>query len=284
MTITSTMSVGGILTGIEIDEQVKNKGIIIEPYTLNQLNPNSYNLRLSNKLRIYTNDVIDAHAENEYEEIEIPESGLILYPNQLYIGSTVERVATDKFIPAINGRSSGGRLGISIHVCAGFGDIGFDGTWTLEITVVKPVKIYPNDEIAQVSFTTPAGDTTYLYRGRYYQQSDPTMSKFANKKSKGSLANTAIEAYQIKRALQKLYYTFGDYEFTSHGFYRNSIDASFELREGESLVSDMIFKDGINIGKVYRFMDSEVTTKNGERTMASRQVPIYLRRGNGGSN
>ena len=121
---------------------------------------------------------LDMHKKNETIEFQIPEEGYVLQPGVLYIGRTVERTATDKFIPMINGRSSGGRLGISIHICAGFGDIGFDGTWTLEITVVEPVRIYPNEEIAQVCFFTPAGKKAKLYRGRYYKQEDATASRF----------------------------------------------------------------------------------------------------------
>lgn len=121
---------------------------------------------------------LDMHKKNETIEFEIPEEGYVLQPGVLYIGRTVERTATDRFIPMINGRSSGGRLGISIHICAGFGDIGFDGTWTLEITVVEPVRIYPNEEIAQVCFFTPAGKKAKLYRGRYYKQEDATASRF----------------------------------------------------------------------------------------------------------
>ena len=121
---------------------------------------------------------LDMHKKNETIEFQIPEEGYVLQPGVLYIGRTVERTATDKFIPMINGRSSGGRLGISIHICAGFGDIGFDGTWTLEITVVEPVRIYPNEEIAQVCFFTPAGRKAKLYRGRYYKQEDATASRF----------------------------------------------------------------------------------------------------------
>lgn len=141
-----------------------------------------------NKLGLYPNiesavlPPLDMHKENETIEFEIPEEGLILQPGVLYIGRTVERTWTDKYIPMINGRSSGGRLGISIHICAGFGDIGFDGTWTLEITCVEPVRIYPNSEIAQVCFFKPYGKVKDLYRGRYYQQEDATASRFSREK------------------------------------------------------------------------------------------------------
>ena len=121
---------------------------------------------------------IDMMKPNETIEFEIPKEGYVLQPGVLYIGRTVETTFTDKYIPMINGRSSGGRLGISIHICAGFGDIGFDGTWTLEITCVEPVRIYPNVPIAQVCYFKPCGKVRDLYIGRYHGQKDATASRF----------------------------------------------------------------------------------------------------------
>ncbi len=147
----------------------------------------AYGVKTINSLPVidsFSHKPLDMKKENETIEMTIPEEGLVLYPGVLYIGRTVERTWTNKFIPMINGRSSGGRLGISIHICAGFGDIGFDGTWTLEITVVEPIRIYPNTEIAQVCFFKPCGKilTKDLYRGRYFGQEDATASRFHLKK------------------------------------------------------------------------------------------------------
>ena len=48
-----------------------------------------------------------------------------------------------------------------IHVTAGFGDVGFNGYWTLELACVQPVKIYPNVEIGQIFYHVPQGELTY---------------------------------------------------------------------------------------------------------------------------
>lgn len=127
-------------------------------------------------------DPISMNKDNELIRFEIPETGYVLQPGVLYLGRTVEHTYTDKYIPMINGRSSGGRLGISIHICAGFGDIGFDGTWTLEITAVEPVIIFPNTEIAQVCYFTPVGNTKMQYNGRYNKQVAATGSRFYKSK------------------------------------------------------------------------------------------------------
>ena len=74
-----------------------------------------------------------------------------MQPNKLYLGRTNEYTRTDGYIPMLEGRSSVGRLGVFIHVTAGFGDVGFAGYWTLEIFCVQPIRIYPNVEIRYVS-------------------------------------------------------------------------------------------------------------------------------------
>ena len=67
----------------------------------------------------------------------------------------------------LEGRSSIGRLGLVIHVTAGFGDVGFAGYWTLEMFCVQPIIIYPNVDICQIYFHTISGDHIPFYRGKY---------------------------------------------------------------------------------------------------------------------
>ena len=170
---------GGMLTGEHIKKEVKKGNIIIDPFDEKRLNPNSYNVRLHPDMYVYTEFPLRMDRLNKYESIRIGHDGYLLEPGKLYIGRTVEETATDKYIPMIDGRSSGGRLGISVHVCAGFGDIGFKGTWTLEITVVHPLIILPYSEIAQVSFYTPYGKIgDRLYKGKYQHQKDADISRF----------------------------------------------------------------------------------------------------------
>lgn len=191
-------SYGGILTGAKIIEEVENKNIIIDPFNIKCVNPNSYNLSLGDTLLVYRESVnvfpisdngpyagiykvgnpLDPKSDNHTCEIKIPESGFIIEPGILYIGRTRENTFTDKYIPMLDGRSSGGRLGISVHICAGFGDIGFNGTWTLEITAVERVILYPGMKIAQISYYTPYGDTSIRYKGKYQNQVNATPSKF----------------------------------------------------------------------------------------------------------
>ena len=116
-----------ILSGKEILKNIESKDIIIEPFDKSRVNPNSYNLTLSDELLVYENDLLDMKIPNETRLIKIPEEGLVLEPNKLYLGRTNEFTKTEKFVPMLEGRSSTGRLGLFIHVTAGFGDIGFAG-------------------------------------------------------------------------------------------------------------------------------------------------------------
>ncbi len=155
-----------ILSGKEIEKNI-GKDIIIEPFDKNKLNPNSYNLSLSNELLVYDNYVLDMKKENKAHKIIIPEDGLILEPNKLYLGRTNEFTKTDRFVPMLEGRSSTGRLGLFIHVTAGFGDVGFSGYWTLEIFCIQPIKIYPNVEICQIYYHDIKGEYELYKSGKY---------------------------------------------------------------------------------------------------------------------
>lgn len=159
-----------LLSGIEIEKNLNN-GLSIVPFNHDQLGPNSYNLRLDDKLLVYTDDILDMKKPNKYREIIIPRSGLVLQPNTLYLGRTLERTKTDNYVPMLEGRSSVGRLGLFVHVTAGFGDIGFDGYWTLEIHCVQPIKIYPFIEICQIYYHTILGEYE-KYSSKKYQHNN----------------------------------------------------------------------------------------------------------------
>jgi dCTP deaminase len=107
-----------ILTGNEIKAQL-GKNIIIEPFDESQLNPNSYNLRLHNELLVYEEIVLDMRRPNRFRRYMIPDDGLVLNPNQLYLGRTVELTETHNCVPMLEGRSSVGRLGLFVHITAG---------------------------------------------------------------------------------------------------------------------------------------------------------------------
>jgi len=156
-----------ILTGNEIKKRMGND-IVIHTFDEKRINSNSYNLRLGKKLKVYYGQFLDMKKENNCMDVTIPEEGLIIWPGRLYLGQTMEYTETYNLVPILEGRSSIGRLGINIHATAGFGDIGFCGWWTLEISCVQPVKIYPKVEICQIYYETVLGKIEN-YKSNKYQ-------------------------------------------------------------------------------------------------------------------
>jgi dCTP deaminase len=159
-----------ILSGKAIKERL-GRDIVIEPFVESRLNPNSYNLTLHDELMIYEELTLDMAKANRVRRIPIPADGLVLQPNLLYLGRTVERTATHNLVPQIEGRSSVGRLGLFVHVTAGFGDVGFTGHWTLEMFAVQHVRIYPGVPICQIFYHEICGEIEE-YASKYQHNRD----------------------------------------------------------------------------------------------------------------
>lgn len=155
-----------ILSGLEIKKRL-GTDIRIDPYDEKRLNPNSYNLRLHNELMVYDDHTLDMKKPNKAHNVTIPEEGLVLQPGTLYLGRTLEYTETHNLVPMLEGRSSVGRLGVFIHVTAGFGDVGFCGFWTLEIMCIQPVRIYAGVDICQIFYHTIEGDFVEYQSNKY---------------------------------------------------------------------------------------------------------------------
>ena len=166
-----------ILTGNEIKLQREAGNIVISDWEESRLGPNSYNLRLSPELMAYKEAVLDPKQDNRTGRLIIPETGLVLQPGRLYLAKTMEYTETHNLVPMLVGRSSIGRLGLFVHVTAGFGDVGFSGNWTLELTCVQPVRVYPGMEICQIYYQTTTGEILSQYHGKYQGSRDVVASR-----------------------------------------------------------------------------------------------------------
>ena len=160
-----------ILTGNQIQAEL-GRNIVIEPFDPGQLNPNSYNMRLHDELLVYEEVILDMRKPNRYRRLSIPPEGLVLNPQQLYLGRTVERTETHNLVPMLEGRSSIGRLGLFVHITAGFGDIGFKGFWTLEMFAVQPIRIYAGIPICQIFYHDVRGEITEYTSSKYQNNQD----------------------------------------------------------------------------------------------------------------
>lgn len=177
-----------VLTDKVIEEEIFKGNIVIGGYNPKHLNPNSYDLTLAPTCKIHHPEAIadtifipdqkrleyldwsyDIEQSEEWcldvkqkdtptFEFEIPSTGFVLQPNHLYLYSCREILAVKKDICAtVMGKSSLGRLGLDIHVCAGFVDTGFQGSLVLEMRTIYPLRIYPNMKICQVKFERTEG-------------------------------------------------------------------------------------------------------------------------------
>ncbi len=152
-----------ILSDKKILEEMNKGNIVITPFNRKFLGSNSYDVHLGKHLAMYEDEILDAKVHNNVRHFEIPKDGLILVPSKLYLGVTEEYTESHAHVPFLEGKSSIGRLGIDIHATAGKGDIGFCNTWTLEISVRQPVKVYAGMPIGQLIYFVVEGDVEVLY-------------------------------------------------------------------------------------------------------------------------
>lgn len=152
-----------ILSDTRILEEIGKGTIKIEPYDRECLGSNSYDVHLGKYLATYTSRELDSKKHNTIEHFEIPEEGIVLQPQEFYLGVTEEYTETHAHVPFLEGKSSTGRLGIDIHATAGKGDVGFCGNWTLEISVKQPVRVYAGMPIGQLIYFPVDGEIEVKY-------------------------------------------------------------------------------------------------------------------------
>lgn len=190
----------GILSDLAIRQAIEVGDIQIDPFTPEQLNVTSYDLTLGSGVLVYKGwatrrerkpaaqppgedfrweliearkDGHDLHPGTSVRDVRVPletiryeidtELGWVLQPGIGYLMHTRERIATRKYNPILDGKSSIGRLFIQVHATAGYGDPGFDGQYTLEVIVQHPIRVYPGMRICQIRFHTIAGELSKTY-------------------------------------------------------------------------------------------------------------------------
>ena len=167
-----------ILTGNEIAKQHNLGKIIIDPFNIKNVNPNSYNYHLDDKYIIADKNQSIIHSIPYFEYKIIPIDGLLLIPGNLYLCNTYEIIGSEYFVTSLIGRSSLGRLGVFLELSADLGNLGPAHKWTLEITCIQPIVIYPYMPVGQISFWVPTGEVE-LYCGKYtnFNIAHPSLDK-----------------------------------------------------------------------------------------------------------
>jgi dCTP deaminase len=161
-----------ILTGPRIIGEARRGTIELDPFQLELVNPNSYNYRLGEDIKLCV-----GHDQGTplFESIRIPDGGIVLEPGSFLLGHTVERIGSTRYAMSLIGRSSVGRLGLFVQLSANLGHTGSGHQWTLELHNARRVRIYPEMVIGQVSFWENSGDLVSP-KERYSQFNGPTES------------------------------------------------------------------------------------------------------------
>jgi dCTP deaminase len=178
-----------IISDRDIEKKVKNKEIVVEPFKIENLQPSSLDLELSDEVRVFDNwneSEIDVRKKEDLSrKVKIKNGGFVLHPGEFILGSTIEKVTLPLDVAAkLEGRSSLGRLGLIIHATAGYVDPGFSGWLTFEIANISrlPIRIYPGIRIAQIVFFQLTSKVKNAYgcrklKSKYQGQKGPTASR-----------------------------------------------------------------------------------------------------------
>lgn len=138
-----------------------------------RLHPENYDIR---NPKFYLDRANPKRLELTY--IEIPETGLLLNPQFLFLGYTLQQVYSKCYSALVNGKSSWARVGLTIHETASNIIPGFKGQIVLEMKADHPLVIYPYTEIAQFLFEPLTGkQQIYDTSSAYQNQTGPKASK-----------------------------------------------------------------------------------------------------------
>ncbi|HCT76456.1 MAG TPA: deoxycytidine triphosphate deaminase [Micromonosporaceae bacterium] len=161
-----------ILTGPAIATAIRRGDIVIDPFEPERLSPNAYDWRLGDTIHVYDGS-LDAAVSAPMPEQRIPEDGMVLHPGRLYLGVTYERTHSERYAQLLNGDHSTGSLGIWVHVSAPLGHVGHAIRWTLEIRVVRPVRVRPRMTFGKIVFLATYGArASYQEMGSKYRQTE----------------------------------------------------------------------------------------------------------------
>lgn len=180
-----------ILSDKEIEKLLSEKKINVDPLDINLIGPSGLDLRLGYQMRVFKDktDVeylnpFDPDSEHATELIEPEEGRFILYPDQLVLASTLERIEMPEDLMArLESRSSLTRLGLVILGTSGSVDPGFRGHLTIPIinSGKLPIILYPEMCFCKLVFETMSGKAATPYHARksskYVDQKGPVASR-----------------------------------------------------------------------------------------------------------
>lgn len=155
------------------DKSIKELGdILVRPFKATNVQPSSYELHLDGEIN---REVIvppeDGKTPRPVRRGEKPwqvfhGDSFVINPGEFILGVTKERVnVLPNMVGQVWGKSSWGRMGLMIHVTAGWVDAGFAGQIVLEIVNLshQPIELRAGDAIAQIAFARMDSEAQYPY-------------------------------------------------------------------------------------------------------------------------
>lgn len=125
---------------------------VVEPFRDEHVQPASIDLRLGDQFIIWEDD-----GTGTMHKVRVTAAdGIDIHPGQFMLGATFETVnIPDHLVGLIDGRSSWARLGVAVHITAGYIDPGFHGQVTLELRNLghNPVWLPVGSRICQMRLT-----------------------------------------------------------------------------------------------------------------------------------
>lgn len=195
-----------ILTRPALLKHIKNGDIFISPYEEKLVSINSIDIRLGPELwKIKEDETRDLYTPSDdiwesvcttsvsvYRKTLKPDFAqgvladddqvFILEGGKFYLGTTLEAIGTNPvkdgaydIVPKIQAKSTIGRQGLTVALCAGLGDVGYKSRWALEIRVTNDnhIAIAPGTPIAQVVFhKATRADVKYDGADRYQHEEE----------------------------------------------------------------------------------------------------------------
>ena len=147
-----------MLSDVGIKKAYMDGDICIDPTPrFWNLQPASLDIHIGKNLLFYNSRFIDAvkGAGNEdFDPVEM-KSYIDIAPGDFFLVDTLEAITlNNKFAARVEGKSSLARLGLQVHITAGFIDPGFSGTLTLEVANLARhiIRLHKHQRIAQLAF------------------------------------------------------------------------------------------------------------------------------------
>ncbi|MFH0837359.1 MAG: dCTP deaminase [Candidatus Aenigmatarchaeota archaeon] len=185
-----------ILSDKDIKEHLKSGKLVIEDLDQDRIKAAWVDLSLGNEFRIFKisqHPFIDVKKPIDNTEKIIVNEGdtFMLHPGEFILGHIKEKISIpDDLAAYVDGQSSLGRIGMVVHITAGFVDPGYHGKLTLEMTNVGklPILIHPGMKICKLVL---------------FKLSSPAEMPYYKRKDAKYLGQKGAEATQIHKDFEK---------------------------------------------------------------------------------